>query len=316
MPDLIGPSAPDWALSPLPPDYGSEFDAAMLPDLQASRAANVGARDALAQQYKEVLAAISGMQGPAPLPVPPAMNPALTGLAGFFAFLNQAQGGGGTAPAALMNTLAQNASYRRATEAANAETAQRFQLGRLEATERTHEKFLEMMRDNAVDANNLEAAYQHQKSLYQLQEKQFKRRLDETNAAKENLAQANSARILDRWKTQEAGRRQRDADRRLQFQKDLVAAGLKMTPAQLGRQRTIYTQGAQQRDAVLRNAQANMLDWDTQVQPQLDAIEANTNLQLDLLMQEVKAGTGEAPKNDQPKAATPKEDPLGIRGKK
>lgn len=33
-------------------------------------------------------------------------------------------------------------------------------------------------------------------------------------------------------------------------------------------------------------------------------------------MQEVKAGTGEAPKNDQPKTATPKEDPLGIRGKK
>lgn len=247
-------------------NYANEFEAAMRPDYEAQRAAlasQAAANQAMAQQ---MMAHVQGMQPPAaPYAVPNPPSPALAALAGFFAHLHAAQTGSGALPSAVMGAIAQNNAQRQAAISANAEASRQFAQTKLEGTEKVYEKMLEMQRDAAVEAGNLEAAFKHQKSMYQLSNTQHKRETDEANQAKERLAAANSNRIMQRGLALARIHERTSAnslDQKIKYQSELVRLGLKASPAVAAQERQINADAAASLAQLRTNAQISLQPLD------------------------------------------------------
>lgn len=305
----------------LPDPYGDEYDQNMLPGLAADTEAARGRIAATQTAMDQALAHIGSVGNPYPqMQAPPAPNPMMAGLAGFFAHLNAAQTGSGVMPGALMNSLSQQAAYRHQVEVANAESERQFAGQKLDMQQRTYEKYLGLMTQQAVELGDLPSAYQHQKDLYKLNEGQFKRRATEAADTKEKAAAANSARILQRSlaiEREHAKNRSSSLENKIAYQQALVKFGLKADPSVVAEERSIRAE-AQAAIATLRqNAELSMSELDGGL---VSSILEQADAKIDALYADASKRVGPdgkvAPVASHTPVATPsKDDPLGMRKK-
>lgn len=159
--DFIGPK--------LPPTYGDQFEEVMKPAYDAAKKA---AEDRYASTVEMVNQAITQVQQQtnpiAPTPAPEGPNPAMAGLAGFFAHLNQAQGGGGAAVAGLQNTLAHQQAMQETAVQQNLQSERAFSLSKFGSTEELHRSLLTAKRDESAELGDLDKTFQHNKALFAL----------------------------------------------------------------------------------------------------------------------------------------------------
>lgn len=178
MPFGFGPSSAPAPTSG-PSQYFGEFEEAMRPALDADRAAAEEKYATTVDTINQTIEHTAALKNPiAPTPVPGATNPGLAALAGFFAHLNQAQGGGGGAVAGLQNTLSNLASERERAIAQNAASEQNFSLSKFGSTEALHRDLLTTMRDKAAEMGDLEKTFQHNKALFALERQKRKEDLE------------------------------------------------------------------------------------------------------------------------------------------
>lgn len=312
--------------TPLPaPDaaYGDEYDAAMHPGFVLEQQRADARVQATQDAMTAALAHIGGLQNPSPaMPIPPTPSPGAAGIAGFFAHLNAAQTGSGLAPTALVNTLANATAYQHQVAAANAESSRQFATTKLEAQERTYETYLKLMTEQAVDAGNLPAAYEHQKDLYKLGEKQHKRQADEALAAKEKLSALTNSQILARGLALQRAHAALGKDALAEkeaYQSWLMKNGMKTDPAVAAQERVIYANYHEALITARQNAQTTMTPFDPD-----GSISAQLAEDRDAALQSVWAnarsarGSGSAPSptiggGNRPHSNA---DPLGMNGGK
>jgi len=228
-----------------PSSFFSEFDEAMTPALDASRKAAEERYSATVGMLNQAIERQGGLSNPIPpVPVPEQANPLLASLAGFFAHLNQAQGGGGGAVAGLQNTLSSLASDRERAIATNQRAEQSFSLSQFGTTEDLHKDMLTAQRDKAAEMGDLDKAFQHNKALYAL-ERQKAKELAETKAEAADTKAATTQRNTQENIKLRAQLREKQIRMQNKFKKE--AESKAMTPAQRARMAQVNARVAELR---------------------------------------------------------------------
>lgn len=261
--------------------YFKEYDEAMAPALEASKRAAEERYHATVAMTQDVLDRVQGMQNPYPqLPVPE-IDPITAAAAGFFAHLNQAQGGGGQAVAGLQNTLANTMAQGQRAQAANAAAAGEFALGKQRSTEELHVELLKAQRDRAAEAGDLDKTFQHNKALYALERQ---RRKEELELFKQKEGVKGAQKITE---IKERGAQARQtAGVIAQYRKQ--AAGTAKTPAQQARLKMADAEAAELRASVddyrsARDIAGELMHTEEEIQ----AREAEVTARIRALYQEV-----------------------------
>lgn len=228
-----------------PSSFFSEFDEAMAPALDAQRKAAEERYGATVGMLNQAIDRQAGLSNPIPpVPVPDRANPLLASLAGFFAHLNQAQGGGGGAVAGLQNTLSSLASERERAVATNQRAEQSFSLSQFGTTEELHKNLLEAQRDRAAEIGDLDKTYQYNKSLYALERQKAKELREAAAAAAESKAATTQKNTESNIKLR-AQLREKQIRMQNQFKKE--AESKAMTPAQRARMAQVNARVAELR---------------------------------------------------------------------
>lgn len=228
-----------------PSSFFGEFDEAMTPALDASRKAAEERYAATVGMINQAIDRQGGLANPIPpVPVPEQANPLLASLAGFFAHLNQAQGGGGGAVAGLQNTLSSLANERERAIATNQRSEQNFSLSQFGTTEELHKNLLEAQRDKAAEMGDLDKTFQHNKALYSLERQKAKELREATAAAAESKAATTQANTQSNIRLR-AELRNKQIRLQNQFKKE--AESKAMTPAQRARMAQVNARVAELR---------------------------------------------------------------------
>lgn len=225
------PSTPGASASPS--RYFQDFEDAMHPSLEADRKAAEDRYTATVGMINQAIDRNQGLTNPIPnVPVPAGPNPLAAAAAGFFAHLNQAQGGGGQEVAGVQNTFANLMTDRERAIAQNQQSEQNFSLSQFGNTEQLHQALLTAQRDKAAEMGDLDKTFQHNKSLYALERQ--KRKEDLELAGK--IAEGKAATTQENTQANIRLRAQlREKQTRLQSTLKKEAESRAMTPAQRAR---------------------------------------------------------------------------------
>jgi len=239
-PFLQGGSTPPPSSS-----FFAQFDEAMAPSLEASKRAAEERYAATVGMVNQAIDRQGSLQNPIPpVPVPEGVNPGMAALAGFFAHLNQAQGGGGAAVGGLQNTLSALATDREKAISRNQAAEQSFSMSQFGTTEDLHKSLLEAQRDRSAEMGDLDKAFQHNKALYAL-ERQKAKELAETKAEAADTKAATTQRNTQENIKLRAQLREKQIRMQNKFKKE--AESKAMTPAQRARMAQVNARVAELR---------------------------------------------------------------------